>query len=322
MEVKVGQTAFAEDTIKGLTSPNKYLLPKHFYNKKGSQIFQDIMGMPEYYLTDCEFTIFSEQSDSICDAIIPHQSSFELIELGPGDGLKSKILLKKLSDKQLDYTYLPVDISKHALNELSCKLSREIPGIKIIKKEGDFFRIMKDLSARNGLQKVVLFLGSNIGNFLPEERDHFLALLSGLSAPGDKALIGFDKKKDPEVIMNAYDDPHGHTRDFNLNHLVRINEELNADFNIENFVHHTSYNPVSGAAKSYLVSTKDHKVRIDDLGKTIEFRKWEPIFMELSQKFNDNDIRSLARRFGFEVQENFTDQNHYFTDSLWVKTSG
>ena len=319
METKVQHALFEEDTLRGLTSPKKYLLPKYFYNKKGSQIFQDIMAMPEYYLTDCEFQIFSDQSASICQNLIPGNTPFELIELGPGDGLKSRILLKALAKKQTDFTYLPVDISKHALNELSCNLTKEIPGISIRKKAGDFFRIMQELSAENGINKVILFLGSNIGNFLAEERDKFLSLLKAMTVSGDKALIGFDKKKDPEVILKAYDDPHGHTRNFNLNHLIRINEELNADFNIEDFAHHSSYDPVSGAVKSYLVSTKDQTVHIGHTETTIEFKKWEPIFMELSQKFNDNDIRTLAQRFGFEVQENFTDKNHFFTDSLWVK---
>lgn len=282
-------------------------------------IFQEIMGMPEYYLTGCEFNIFKQQSASICKSVIPKKYPFELIELGPGDGKKSKILLKTLSEINLNFTYLPVDISRHALNELSHSLNKEIPGISIREKVGDFFRIMQELARENGMSKIILFLGSNIGNFLPEEMDSFLSLLAGLSSPGDKALIGFDKKKDPEVIMNAYNDPHGHTSHFNLNHLVRINEELNADFNISNFKHHTSYNPVTGAVKSYLVSTRDQSVFIEDLNTTIEFKKWEPIFMELSQKFNDHDIQALANRFGFEVEKNFTDENNYFTDSLWIK---
>ncbi|TVQ18758.1 MAG: hypothetical protein EA361_01165 [Bacteroidetes bacterium] len=311
---------FARDTLKGLTAKNKYLLPKYFYDQNGSKIFQDIMRMPQYYLTKCEFNIFSEQAPSIAKALVPAHGPFEIIELGPGDGMKSKILLQAITDMQLDFTYAPVDISYHALDELSVDLKRQFPEIRITKKAGDFFRIMKDLSEQNGVKKIVLFLGSNIGNFLPDEQAEFFQLLSRMTAKGDKVLIGFDLKKSPDIIIDAYDDPAGHTRDFNLNHLLRINHELDADFDISQFYHHTSYNPITGAMKSYLVSKKEQTVTLNEPDKKIHFGKWEPIFMELSQKFNHEDIHHLAKDYGFEVSQNFTDDKNYFTDSLWIKT--
>ncbi len=311
---------FARDALKGLTAKNKYLLPKYFYDQNGSRIFQQIMRMPQYYLTECEFNIFSEQASSIAKALVPAHGPFEIIELGPGDGLKTKILLQALTGIQQDFTYVPVDISIYALEKLSTDLEQQFKGIKINKQAGDFFQIMKDLSEQNGVQKIILFLGSNIGNFFPDEQDEFLQLLSRMTAKGDKVLIGFDQKKSPDIIIDAYDDPTGHTLDFNLNHLLRINHELDADFDISQFHHHTSYNPVTGAMKSYLVSKAEQIVTLGKLDKKIPFAKWEPIFMELSQKFNHEDIHLLAKDYGFEVSRNFSDKNNYFTDSLWIKT--
>lgn len=311
---------FAKDTLKGLTAQNKYLLTKYFYDQNGSKIFQQIMRMPQYYPTDCEMEIFSQQGIAISKSMIPAQAPFEMIELGSGDGLKTKILLKSLMLMQLNFTYTPVDISTHALQELESDLEKQFPGISIKKKAGDFFQIMKDLSAQNGTPKVLLFLGSNIGNFMSEERDVFLKLLSGMTTKGDKVLMGFDLKKSPDIISEAYNDPAGHTRDFNLNHLQRINHELDADFDISQFYHHTSYNPFTGSMKSYLLSKIEQTVTLGALDKKIFFGKWEPIFMELSQKFNYEDIHLLAREYGFEVRQNFTDNKNYFTDSLWIKT--
>lgn len=311
---------FATDTLKGLTAQNKYLLPKYFYDQNGSKIFQQIMRMPQYYPTDCEMEIFSRQGAAIAKSMIPAQSPFEMVELGSGDGLKTKILLKALTQMQLNFTYTPVDISIHALDELESDLQKQFPGIKIKKKAGDFFQIMKDLAAQNGSPKVLLFLGSNIGNFMSEERDVFMKLLSSMTTRGDKVLIGFDRKKSPDIISEAYDDPAGLTRDFNLNHLLRINHELDADFDIAQFYHHTSYNPFTGAMKSYLLSKIEQIVKLGALNEKIFFGKWEPIFMELSQKFNYDDIHLLAREYGFKVSQNFSDDKNYFTDSLWIKT--
>ncbi len=312
-------TAFAKDTLKGLSNTHKYLLPKYFYDDKGSKIFQDIMHMPEYYLTGCEYDIFNRLSEDICQYLISPASAFQLIELGAGDGLKSGLILKTLSGLKIPFTYVPVDISQHALNVLTAKVKQELPSVTVKEKAGDFFNIMKDFQHENGSRKVVMFLGSNIGNFYEAERNTFLNLLSEMTAPGDKALIGFDLKKSPATILKAYDDPHGHTRDFNLNHLTRINRELRADFNIDNFHHHVSYNPITGATKSYLVSKKTQTVYLGDLDKTFSFQQWEPIFMEISQKFNYSDIEKLARNHGFKVVNNFTDEKNYFTDSLWVR---
>jgi L-histidine Nalpha-methyltransferase len=310
---------FAKDTLKGLTAPNKYLYPKYFYDENGSRIFQQIMRMPEYYLTNCELDIFTRQSKDIAEAILAQPTCFNLIELGPGDGLKSKVLLKVLFQRSEHFSYMPIDISRHAISILADMLTEEIPGLHIQEHTGDYFQVMHGLIKGNGVRKVILFLGSTIGNFSPDELDGFLVKLSSLTATGDQVLIGFDLKKSPEIICRAYDDPHGYTSDFNLNHLLRINRELGADFNPDNFLHHATYNPVSGGMKSYLLSKCAQKVRLEKLHQTISFKPWESIFMELSKKFDISEIESLASKHGFEVLHNFTDDKAYFADSLWVK---
>lgn len=310
---------FATDTLKGLTAPEKFLLPKYFYDEDGSRIFQKIMHMPEYYLTDSEMEIFSDQAGHIAGIMSLKKSFFNLVELGPGDGWKSKILLQALLNEKYDFTYIPVDISSDALTGLVKELNNEMPDLSIKEMAGDYFQIMENLYLANGSRKVILFLGSNIGNFYPSELDNFLTKLSSLTDPGDMVLIGFDLKKSPSVLSKAYDDPQGFTRDFNLNHLVRINNELGADFNPDNFLHHAIYNPVTSAMESYLISKTDQKVYVKAINLSITIRAWESIFMEMSRKFGNVEIDNLALQYGFEVLQNFTDKKNYFTDSLWVR---
>ena len=312
---------FLEDTLQGLSSMPKYLLSKYFYNEQGSKIFQQIMKMPEYYLTDCEHEIFAIHKKQIIEAFSKENSPFDLIELGAGDGTKTKILLHQLVAHSVNFNYCPIDISQIANDELHKSLKQEIPSIEVTPQTGDFFKI---LGAKNGyasIRKVVLFLGSNVGNFSDNELHVFFTKLKDFTHRGDQVLIGFDLKKSPHVIMNAYDDVHGHTRSFNLNHLSRLNTELNADFNLSQFEYYTEYSPETGALKSYLVSTENQAVHIGALEKDFKFRKWEPLFMELSRKFDTETIENIAAKYGFRVVQQFTDRRNYFVDSLWARES-
>ena len=306
------------DTIKGLSSTHKYLLSKYFYDDNGSSIFQEITRMPEYYLTKSEQEILETQKEQISDSFSFGDSAIDLLELGSGDGSKTKILLKLLLQKKSIFEYIPVDISPKANNDLVSELNKDIPLLKISPITGDFFGLTDSGIYRNK-RKVILFLGSNIGNFTDPEIEIFLEQLFDLCRKGDKILIGFDLKKSPEIIMKAYDDNYGLTRKFNLNHLARLNRELGADFNLSAFEHHTTYNPVSGYLKSFLVSKELQTVNITSLGQRFVFNRWEPVFMELSRKFDIPTIESLALSHGFSVVKHFTDQKNWFTDSLWIK---
>lgn len=319
MKQKVLHTELAKDTLKGLSSNPKYLLSKYFYDDAGSAIFQDIMNMPEYYLTDCEYEIFTNQKERITDAICDDTLGFNLVELGSGDGMKTKILLKHLVGKSINFQYTPIDISAKTNGELVKSLKSELPLINVVPKTGDYFHKLNKLNGQTSIPKVILFLGSNIGNFSDDETDKFLNQLLAYTNSGDKLLIGFDMKKSPKIIMDAYNDPHGHTRRFNLNHLFRLNRELDADFDISKFEHHIIYDPESGDVKSFLTSKTKQIVHIGAIEQDFYFTQWESIFMELSRKFTLSTIEKLAEKSGFQVVQNFTDKRNYFVDSLWVK---
>jgi len=310
-------SAFARDVLHGLSKTPKQLPSMYFYDERGDQLFQDIMHMPEYYLMNCELDIFEQQKAQILNAIgLEH---FHLLELGAGDGYKTRVLLRHFMEQSVDFEYQPVDISPNVLLELEQRLREELPELKVHPLPGDYFKVLHEVKETDATPKVVLFLGANIGNYPQERAAAFLRHLQDELNPGDKLLIGFDLKKDPDVILNAYNDPAGITAAFNLNLLERMNRELGANFDVQDFRHWESYNPVTGATRSFLVSKKAQHVFIKALNQSFHFDAWEAINVELSQKYSLPEIESLAREAGFQVEQHFTDDQGYFVDSLWVK---
>lgn len=192
--MKIVNSEIAQDTLEGLSANPKYLLPKYFYDEKGSKIFQDIMKMPEYYLTNCESEIFSNQKSEITQKFLNDDSSFDLIELGSGDGFKTKILLRHLQNLNYDFKFIPIDISAEITNELVNDLRSEMPDLKVEPKTGDYFHVLKELNDITHKRKVILFLGANIGNYSESEADAFINHLADFTNPGDKLLVGFDLK--------------------------------------------------------------------------------------------------------------------------------
>lgn len=310
---------FANDVIHGLSQKSKSIPSKYFYDDEGDRIFQQIMDMPEYYLTRSEFEIFSQQRDEICNAIRAFDEPFDLIEFGAGDGMKTKLLLRKLLDGGADFTYFPVDISQNILDELSASLKSEFPDLKVHPLNTDYFGALEEMSDFDDIRNITFFLGSNIGNFHLDEAEKFLGKLASNMKTDDMFLLGVDLKKDPAIITNAYDDPQGITAAFNLNLLTRMNRELGADFNIDDFKHYTYYEPGLGEVLSYLVSLKDQKVYIDELKLEVNFKKDEPIYTEVSKKYSLEELENLAVGEGFEVVKHFLDSNEYFSDTLWRK---
>ena len=310
------ETAFEEDVAKGLTSFPKYLLSKYIYDEKGDKLFQKIMNMPEYYLTNCELGILQSHTASIADSF-NSEKGFDLIELGAGDGKKTKVLLKHLVAKNYDFDYLPVDISQHVLDELEEALKTEIPGVNIKTQQGTYFKTLEKLADYNSRKKVIMVLGSNIGNLLHEKAIDFLKNICEAMSEEDMLFMGFDQKKDPQIILDAYNDPHGITEAFNKNLLVRMNNELEADFNTDDFKHWETYNPETGTAASYLVSKKEQQVKIDKLGLDIHFDAWETIHTEISQKYDDNIVQWLAKEAGLEVIEEFSDSENCYKNYIF-----
>ncbi|WP_299338883.1 L-histidine N(alpha)-methyltransferase [uncultured Psychroserpens sp.] len=308
---------FAKDVIEGLSAQHKHLSSKYFYDDNGSRIFQEIMNMPEYYLTDAEFEILSLQSKQIIEAL-EFSTPFNIVELGAGDGLKTFKLLEYLVNHNIDFNYVPIDISQEAIDILTKRLKDRLPSLKVKPKVGDYFEILKQ-NKKSDYPSLLLFLGSNIGNYVPKKAKELLQLFNDNMKVGDKLLIGFDIKKNPIVIHNAYYDKQGITKRFNLNLLLRINRELEADFKIDDFDFYCHYNPDTGEVKSYLVSLRQQTVEFKALQTTIDFDFNELIWTELSKKYALSEIESLAKQTGFSNSKHFLDCKHYFTDSLWEK---
>lgn len=312
-----GTNTFADDVRRGLSSAPKFLSSKYFYDDEGSRLFQEIMKLPEYYLTKSEFEIFSTQTKQIYEAFSASGAEFDLIELGAGDGAKTSVLVDYFLEQNAVFTYVPIDISEEALHFLTEKFHARFPNLSIQTERGDYFRTLETFQSKSDRRKIILFLGSNIGNFGRQQAHDFFAGLRAVMNENDRLFIGFDLQKDPRVILRAYDDASGVTAEFNLNLLTRINRELGADFNPADFSHYASYHPIEGAARSFLMSRKTQTVSIKALNKTFEFAAWEPIFMEISQKYNLAMIEDLANASGFQIAENFLDGKHFYADSLW-----
>lgn len=308
---------FAKEVKSGLSSRPRHLSSKWFYDALGDQLFQSIMAMPEYYLTDAEREIYQYCGPDLLEAI--DGRPFDLIELGAGDGSKTRFLIDAFISSGACFIYRPVDISANAIAELSGRVALEWPDLSYAPINGDYFAALDQLGQPNGdTVRLVLFPGANIGNFNPEEAAEFLRHLRHFLHPGDLLLTGFDLRKDPATILAAYNDPTGHTAAFNLNLLRRINKELGGNFDFKQWRHWETYDPLSGAARSYIVSLAEQTVAIESLGESYQFDAWEAISVEVSQKYGKREIEALASEAGFTHLRHFTDDRVMFSDSLWV----
>ncbi len=309
--------AFADDINLGLSQSPKKLSSRWFYDARGSKLFQQIMDLPEYYLTRCEFDLLCEHKQEI----VRHfgkEDSFHLIDLGAGDAMKTKILIRELLLKEHEFEYVPVDISGDAMQELTEDLQDELPGVQVQAVVGEYFESLKWLQENKAARKVVLFLGSNIGNFESEESINFLKTIRSYLNTGDKLLLGADLCKNPEAILDAYNDASGVTAEFNLNLLNRINRELGGNFDVSAFQHYALYDPQEGVMKSYLVSRKDQEVYIEATGQSYTFKAWEAIHTENSHKYTLQQIKELGEVCGFRTETVFLEKNQYFADVLFT----
>ncbi|WP_439135363.1 L-histidine N(alpha)-methyltransferase [Pseudomaricurvus sp.] len=308
-------TSFLDDVLQGLTSKQKYLHSKYFYDEYGDRLFQQIMACPDYYLTRCELDVFQNKTSELAFPIQAPGTPFDLIELGAGDATKTFYLLHHLLEADPAFTYKPIDISGHILSVLKQHLGEKLPALKVQPHEGDYFDALKRICQQSSRRKVVLFLGSNIGNMQPEESTEFCKRLSSLLSPGDLAIVGFDLKKNPKTILHAYDDKDGLTSEFNLNLLRRINTQLNGDIDLDQFEHFQTYDPDSGACRSFLMSLTKQTATIS--GEEISFRENEPVYMEVSQKYDREEIDELACESGFKTISHCFDSKQWFMDAVW-----
>lgn len=303
---------FKRDVDRGLSHRPKTLPSKYFYDKRGDALFVAITRMSEYYLTRVEFEILSQKAQLITQALgLQKGRYFELVELGAGDGSKTKVLIRAWHRAAYRFTYMPIDISPYALDGLAGGLIEELPGVSIRKQCGDYFEILDSLRGDRH-PKVVLFLGSNMGNMSDERAAEFVYELGVRLRPDDSLLLGLDLIKDASIVLPAYRGDI--TRDFNLNLLLRINGELGGEFDVSAFKHRVAYDVHEGIVNSYLESTRAQEVRISKIGKRFSFEKGEKIHTEISRKYNDSILARIIADSGFRIVDKLTDGQGWFAD--------
>jgi len=311
---------FKKEVKDGLSQTPKSLPSKYFYDEIGDALFVEIMHLSEYYLTRAELEIFKNKSNQIIDNLqVEKGKYFELIELGAGDGLKTKELLKCLLSRGFNFDYFPVDISQNALDKLEDSLKSDLPTLGIKKQQGDYFEILASLK-KSKHPKVILFLGSNIGNMSDEVAAQFIYELGSNLTTNDKLLLGVDLKKDASIVLPAYNDSKGVTRAFNLNLLNRINKELGGNFDIDQFDHQPAYSEREGIARSFLMSLKKQEIYVEALHKSFEFQKGEKIATEISRKYDDEIIERLIKNTDFKIVKKLTDRRDYFANYIFTRS--
>lgn len=309
---------FSLDVIAGLSAQPKAISAKYFYDNIGSELFQQISQHPDYYPTKTEFSILARIASKIPEIV--NESEIDIIELGAGDGHKSRLIIDGFLDKGCKVNFYPIDISEKAMQLLGENLTVN-ERLYIHGVVADYFKGLNHLKKISNNKKLVLFLGSNIGNLTKEQSHGFLNSLRTSLNASDYVLIGFDLIKDPQILNKAYNDADGLTRAFNLNLLSRINSELGGNFDISKFQHYGFYNPTQATMESYLISLADQDISIATSNQTFHFEQYEAMHLEYSHKFSPSDITGLANDAAFDVTQLFSDEKSYFIDALWqVKT--
>jgi L-histidine N-alpha-methyltransferase len=302
----------AEDVLRGLSMRPRRLPPKLFYDAAGSRLFDQITETPEYYPTRTERAILTEFAGEM---VRQAGKNLTLVELGAGSASKTQLLIKALLRRQLRGEFYPVDVSSSALQGALATLNGHFPRLRVTPVVADYTHHLPDLSSIGG-RKLVLFLGSTIGNFEPEEAEAFLRNIRRSLQPGDALLIGFDLIKDPTVLNAAYNDADGVTARFNKNVLVRINRELGGSFDVDAFEHVAFWNRRKSRIEMHLESIYEQTVWIQDLGRGFHFDRGERIHTENSYKFNPVSIGRLLGSGGFKLEKRWTDENGWFCEAL------
>ena len=303
----------AADVLDGLSRVPRMLPPKLFYDEQGSALFEQITCLPEYYPTRTEAAILTANADDICSRI---GSDVSVSELGAGSATKTRILLNSLLRRQPNVDYFPLDVSQAALQLAQDELKADFESVNVYPHVGDF----EDLSflAAHASPRLVLYIGSSIGNL---EQSEAIALLKSVArhlAPGDHLLLGVDLVKNRDILVAAYDDRAGITAAFNKNLLARINRELGGNFDPEAFQHIALWNESAARVEMHLESKHPQQVRIDAFDQTLSFFEGERIHTENSYKYTVKRLENLMRCSGFQVEHVWTDPQSWFAVSLGV----
>lgn len=296
---------FAAGVLDGLSKPHKTLPSRFFYDARGSELFEEITRLPEYYPTRTETAILETNSAEIA-AGVPDGSV--LVEFGSGSSLKTEILLRELPRLG---AYAPVDVSESALRDARLRLREHFPHLDVCPIVGDFSRFVALPAGIARRRKTGFFPGSTIGNFEPIEAVRLLAHFRAVLSPGGRLIVGVDLKKDAQTLVSAYDDAAGTTAAFNLNLLARINRELDASFDLGGFKHKAIYNAGKGRIEMHLESSRDQEVRIR--GRRFTFRAGETIHTENAYKYSIESFQNLARSADWQPRRVWTDENDLFS---------
>jgi L-histidine Nalpha-methyltransferase len=308
----IASSPIAVEVLNGLSDRPKTLSPWLFYDRVGSQIFEEITELPEYYVTRTEREILARHADEIVSAAAEgHELS--MIELGAGTATKTGLLLNAAVGLQGSVTYYPIDVSETALEEARIRLEAELPEVTVEPIVADYTEGMRQNSAVNTGRRLVLYIGSSIGNFSPTDAVDVLRSVRSQLVPGDCLLLGTDMVKDTDMLLAAYDDAAGVTARFNMNVLVRINRELDANFDTQLFRHRARWNEEQSRIEMHLESLMAQRVTLRGLDMAVRFDRGETIHTENSYKFKDEQVMGLLTQAGFRLREQWSDANKWFT---------
>jgi len=298
----------AADVYEGLISKPKWLSPKLFYDAAGSALFEQITELPEYYLTRTERSILLENADEVIAAA---GGNLSLIELGAGTATKTRILIGAALEKQKKLSFYPIDVSRSALDEAVASLNGDFRGLTVSPVVADYSHGLGQLTKLPG-RKLLLYLGSSIGNFEPMQAGRMLHMMRSTLKSGDALLLGTDLVKSPDILLPAYDDSLGVTAEFNRNILRHINRELDADFDAATFKHVAPWNPAFSRMEMHLESTRPQVINIRALQMRVNFVKGERIHTENSYKFTQTVVDSILNLAGFAREQTWTDPQGWF----------
>jgi len=309
-----GHAEFSQDIREGLSSRPKHLFPKYLYDELGSRLFEAICEVDEYYLTRAEDEILKTHAEEIVARI---SNCDTVIELGSGSAEKTRSIIEALMPKRNELLFIPVDISASALAESSHSLLDSYPSLRINAYAADYFQALDALPPLGPNPVLVLFLGSNIGNFEPAEACNFLSSIRRVLRPEDVLLLGADLKKDRQTLEAAYNDSLGVTRAFIVNELGRINRELNANFDLWAFGLRSFFNDHAGRVEVYLESLRPQSVEIRELNMSIHLEAGERIYVESAYKYDLEDLRRLGKEAGFDLEQTWLDKQKRFSSNLF-----
>ena len=312
------QDDFAAEVRAGLTARRKRLSCRHFYDAEGSRLFEQICALPEYYLTRAELSILQARAK---DIVALCGADAALVELGSGSATKTRVLIEALIARHGRLRYLPIDISRTMLADSSQALLADYAALEIVGVAAEYRAGRKLLRKERDQPKLILWLGSNVGNVTRDAAARFLRAVRATMAGSDRLLVGVDLRKSGRVLEPAYDDAAGVTAQFNLNLLTRINRELDGDFALDRFKHRAVWNRRLGRVEMHLESTQAQTVTIGALGLRVRFAAGERIHTECSYKYSPAEIDKLARRAGLAVEQRWLDDDARFSVNLLAPAS-